>query len=56
VLVIRAWLEGEPPQLKARISRTVDPTAANHATATVASAEQIHEEVGRWLDELAAAR
>jgi hypothetical protein len=49
VLVIRAWVEGRPPQLKARITHTVDPAQREHGTATVASAEQIHEEIRRWL-------
>ena len=28
VLVVRAWIEGDPPQLKARITQTI--TAARH--------------------------
>ena len=52
VLVVRAWIEGETPQLKARISHTVDLGRREPATATASSAEQIYAEVRRWLEGL----
>ena len=52
VLVVRAWIEGRPPQLKARITHTVDLTGGEPSSATAASAAQIHAEVDRWLDAL----
>jgi hypothetical protein len=55
VLVVRAWIEGDPPQLKARITHTIDLVQRELRSATVSSADQIHEEVGRWLDALRAA-
>jgi hypothetical protein len=55
VLVVRAWIEGDPPQLKARITHTIDLVQREPGSATVSSAERIHEEVGRWLEALRAA-
>jgi hypothetical protein len=54
VLVVRAWIEGDPPRLKARITHTIDVARGEPESATVASAEQIHEEVRRWLEALQA--
>jgi len=54
VLVVRAWIENDPPQLKARITHTIGVAEGEPESATAASAEQIHEEIGRWLDALEA--
>jgi len=54
VLVVRAWIEGDPPQLKARLTHTVDLAEDEPESATVSSAEQIHGEVSRWLEALEA--
>jgi hypothetical protein len=54
VLVVRAWIEGEPPQLKARLTHTVDLAQDEQESVTVSSAEEIHEEVTRWLEALEA--
>jgi len=54
VLVVRAWIEGIPPQLKARITHTVDLEGGETESATAASVAQIHAEVDRWLDALEA--
>ena len=51
VLVVRAWIEGDPPRLTARITRTVDVTKGEPSYTTVSSAEQIYAEVRRWLEE-----
>jgi len=58
VLVVRAWIEGDPPRLKARITHTVDVTEGEPQSRIATSAEQIHDEVQRWLEalETAAAR
>jgi hypothetical protein len=52
VLVVRAWVEGDPPQLKARITHTLDVTRPQSESATASSADQICAEVRRWLDAL----
>jgi hypothetical protein len=52
VLVVRAWIEGDPAQLKARLSHTIDLTQREPKSATVSSAKDIHEEIDRWLDAL----
>ena len=52
VLVVRAWIEGDPPRLKARITHTIDVTRGEPQTATTASADEICAEVRRWLDAL----
>jgi len=56
VLVVRAWIEGETPQLKARISHTVDLAQREPETATASSPEQIYAEVRRWLEALEGGR
>jgi hypothetical protein len=50
VLVIRAWVEGDPPQLKARITHTLDLERGEERSATASSTEQIYAEVRFWLD------
>jgi len=52
VLVVRAWIEGEPPQLKARITHTVDLTKDERESVTASNTEQICDEVRRWLEAL----
>ena len=54
VLVVRAWIEGDPPQLRARITHTIDVAQDETESTIVASAEQIHDEVRRWLEALEA--
>ena len=54
VLVVRAWIEGDPPRLKARITHTIDVTQRERRTATASSADQICAEVRRWIDALEA--
>ena len=49
VLVVRAWIEGDPPQLKARLTHTTDVNRHEEESATVASASGIHDEIDRWL-------
>jgi hypothetical protein len=56
VLVVRAWIEGAPPQLKARITHTIDLDQREPETATVSSADQIQDEIRRWLDALVGGR
>jgi hypothetical protein len=52
VLVVRAWFDGDPPQLKARITRTLLFGEPHSETATASNAPAIHAEVDRWLEAL----
>ncbi len=52
VLVVRAWVEGDPPQLKARISHTIGVAQREPQTATASSADEICAVARRWLDAL----
>jgi hypothetical protein len=54
VLVIRAWIEGEPPTLRMRITRTFDVTAADESSEATASVEEALAIVRRWLEQLQA--
>ena len=54
VLVIRAWIEGEPPTLRMRITRTFDVTAAGESSGATASVEEALAIVRRWLEQLQA--
>lgn len=49
VLVVRAWIEGDPPQLKARLTHTTDIHRHEEESATVSSVRGIHDEIDRWL-------
>jgi hypothetical protein len=55
VLVVRAWLHGEPPNLAATVTYSVDVARPERVTLAVVGAEQVTSAVVRWLDELAAA-
>ena len=52
VLVIRAWIEGEPPTLRMRITRTLDVDARDEATEATASIDEACAIVRRWLEQL----
>jgi hypothetical protein len=52
VLVVSAWLEGEPPVLTARITHTADVTQPDRATVTAAGLEAIDAIIRRWLHEV----
>ncbi len=52
VFVVRAWFDGDPPQLKARITHTLHVAEPQPTAATVSSAPAIHAEVDRWLEAL----
>jgi hypothetical protein len=54
VLVVRAWYDGDPPRLKARITHTVEIQRPGPETATVSSVTEIHLELDRWLEGLQA--
>lgn len=56
VLVVRAWIEGDPVQLKARLTHTIDLMQREPQSATVSSARDIHDEIDRWLEALRAGR
>jgi hypothetical protein len=52
VLIIRAWIEGEPPSLRMRVTRTFDVAAADETTEATASIEEVCAIVRRWLEQL----
>jgi hypothetical protein len=54
VLVVRAWIEGDPPQLKARITQTTDVATREPVSSAASTAEQIYDAVRRWLEEFEA--
>jgi hypothetical protein len=54
VLVVRAWIEGDPPQLKARITQTTDVASREPVSSTASTAEHIFAAVRRWLEEFEA--
>jgi hypothetical protein len=54
VLLVRAWVEGDPPQLKARLTHSADLARRDEESVTVSSARGIHDEVDRWLTALQA--
>ena len=55
MLVVRAWVEGDPPQLKARLTHTTDVRRHEEESTTASSARGIHDEIDRWLTALQAA-
>jgi hypothetical protein len=52
VLVIRAWLHGEPPALAARIVSTLDVTRPERSTLAATGPDEIRRAVAEWLDAL----
>ena len=50
MLVVRIWTtEDEPPQIRARITRTIDVTAGEQVVSVVGSTEDVQETVRSWL-------
>lgn len=54
VLVIRAWIDGNPPRLKARITHAIGLAPGEPESAIVSGDEEILAEVRHWLDALEA--
>ena len=55
VLIVRAWVEGEPPvQLRARMIRIVDVTRPDEQVSTATTVEEVLQAVRLWLEELLA--
>lgn len=50
VLVVRAWTEGDPPALRARITRTDDISEKNDLVKVVTSPGAVRHEVDAWLN------
>jgi hypothetical protein len=50
VLVIRAWIEGERPSLRLRITWTLDVSDPVEQSATTTSVEEACAVVRRWLE------
>jgi len=51
VLVIRVWVEGESPRLRARITRTSDVTRRDEVSSVASSVDEIKVVVHTWLSE-----
>lgn len=51
VLVIRAWIEGEPASLRLRITRTLDISSRDEEATAAASIDEACAVVRRWLDD-----
>jgi len=55
VLVIRVWVEGDPPpRLRSRITRTLDLRERDQLTTAAASAQEVGDVVQRWIEEFMA--
>lgn len=52
LLVVRVWLEGQPPALRARITTTVDVEAGGQQSTYAGEAEEVVQVVRDWLDGL----
>lgn len=52
LLVVRAWLEGEPPALRARITTTVDVEVGGQQSTYAGETEEVVQIVRDWLDGL----
>jgi hypothetical protein len=50
VLVIRVWVEGDEERFRARITQSLDVTAAEQVVSSAASVEDISAAVRAWLD------
>ena len=50
VLLVRAWLHDQT--LVARVTRVPDSDAVIPVTVVLATPQQLHREIARWLDEL----
>jgi hypothetical protein len=50
VLVVRIWTtEDDPPQIRARITRTVDVTAGEQVVSIAGTLEEVEDAVRSWL-------
>jgi hypothetical protein len=54
VLVVRAWLHGDPPSVAARITYTVDVSRPDRVTVAVAGEDELARVISRWLHEVVA--
>ena len=50
VMVLRVWIDGNPPSLRARITRTLDIDRPLPETIGARTIEDIHGAVGEWID------
>ena len=52
ILILRAWLEGDPPtDLRARLTTTAGVAEAEHAMTVAASVDDVCLAVRAWLSE-----
>jgi hypothetical protein len=56
VLLIRVWMEGEPPALRARIIDRTDVTESVENVTFATTPDDINAAVGAWLDAFIAGR
>lgn len=50
VLVVRIWTtEDDPPQVRARITRTVDVAAGEQVVSVAGTLEEVEDAVHAWL-------
>jgi hypothetical protein len=54
VLVIRAWIEGDPPSLRLRITQTDDIVSRREETRVAASIDEAVDIARSWLEQFAA--
>ncbi len=55
ILVLRAWLEGDPPtELRARLTTTAGTAEAERSLAVAASVDEVCDAVRKWLSAFAA--
>lgn len=51
ILIVRLWIEGNVPNgFRARITQTLDSTAAEQAMATAANPEDVYGVVRSWVE------
>lgn len=52
MLVILAWIEGEPARVRARVTWTLDPLSPGTSQTVVVGADRVRELVDAWLEKL----
>jgi hypothetical protein len=52
VLVILAWVEGEPARVRARVTTTLDPLRPGTSQTVVVGVDRVRALVDAWLEEL----
>ena len=50
LLVVRAWIEGEPPTLRARVTQTPDLGGQPQRSSSAASVDDVCDAVRAWIE------